>query len=263
MPKHTPVKITDRPDLYDWLYNDEVEDIPVYLKLSGNTETVLECGIGTGRIAIPLAKKGKEVFGIDNSEPMLELLAKKMKKQPESIQNRIHFFNQDMRDFNLGRKFSYIYVPFSTFNYLLSIKDQKDALNSINRHLNDDGILVLELLSFSYQPFGLVASKETEVRKTAKSLSNSNETVELTVRSEFNSSTQIIREWRYFSYYNNEGQLLRKEVVEWDNRFFFIGELECVLELTGFEIIKKYGDHSLKQELMHENQFAVIVAKKK
>jgi ubiquinone/menaquinone biosynthesis C-methylase UbiE len=39
---------------------------------------VLELGIGTGRIAVPLAAKGLRVFGIDASEKMVE----KMREKP-------------------------------------------------------------------------------------------------------------------------------------------------------------------------------------
>ena len=38
---------------------------------------VLELGIGTGRLALPLADRGLEVHGVDASAPMLERLAAK------------------------------------------------------------------------------------------------------------------------------------------------------------------------------------------
>ncbi len=257
------IKITDRPILYDWLYSDDTVDIPMYLKLAGNTTEILECGIGTGRIAIPLAKKGKIVYGIDNSEPMLQLLKEKIQEQHAPIKERIHYFNQDMRDFNLNRKFAYVYVPFSTFNYLLTLEDQRNCLNAIKNHLTEDGLLVLELLSFSYQPFGLVHTQDSKVIKRKNSLSAPDETIELSIRAQFDSITQIVREWRYFKYYDEQGNFLRTELVEWDNRFFFIGEVECLLESCGFEIIDKYGDHSLKRKLTHKSEFAVITAKQK
>ena len=70
-------------DVYDELYGDlagpELVDpmVDVLADLAGGGRA-LELGIGTGRIALPLAARGVEVHGIDASEAMVE----KMRRKP-------------------------------------------------------------------------------------------------------------------------------------------------------------------------------------
>jgi len=261
MAGNNAVKVTDRPELYDWEYGDFIEDIPMYQKMAGDSLEILECGIGTGRIAIPLARKGRLVYGIDNSRPMLDQLKQNLKKEEEAVRNRVYYFEEDMRNFELNRKFQFVYVPFSTFNYLLDVDSQLESLSSFRKHLQPEGTLVLELLSFSYQPFGLIQNKGMEQVKRARSTIDKNEIIEMTRRAEFDCVTQIVKEMRYFNYYDNDGKLLREEVVEWVNRFFFLGELECLLKLTGFKIVNIFGDFSLKKKIRHNSQFAIVKIK--
>ena len=59
-------------DLYDLAYGDYVEDIDFYENLARATDgPVLELGVGTGRVAIPLAQAGHDVVGVDQSASML------------------------------------------------------------------------------------------------------------------------------------------------------------------------------------------------
>lgn len=70
---------------------------------------VLELGIGTGRIALPLASRGLKVQGVDASEAMVARLRAKPggKDIPVTI--------ADFREFDLGEKFALIFVAFNTF----------------------------------------------------------------------------------------------------------------------------------------------------
>jgi SAM-dependent methyltransferase len=98
----------------------------------------LELGIGTGRVAIPLAAAGVEVHGIDASDAMVERL--RAKPGSEAIPVTIG----DFRDFSLDTAFSTIYVPFNTFFGLLSQDDQVTCFRTVARHLTPDGVFVME-----------------------------------------------------------------------------------------------------------------------
>ena len=69
-------------DVYDELHSnlsspDHVDPVvDVLAELAGDGRA-LELGVGTGRIALPLAARGIEVHGIDASETMLEKLRQK------------------------------------------------------------------------------------------------------------------------------------------------------------------------------------------
>jgi hypothetical protein len=250
--------VVDRPDLYDWLYQDYTEDIPMYVQLAASHDTILECGIGTGRIAIPLAQAGKTVYGIDNSTPMLRRLEQNLSSQPDALHQRIKFFCEDMRSFCLGQKFSLICVGFSSFNYLLTIEDQKASLRTLRKHLDTDGKLLLELLSFSlYKGWLNNEPKENLAKRHVDPVTR--EVVEMWRNTRFDATTQIVTENRTYKHFNKRHQLLEEETVLWKNRFFFLGEAELLLETEGFKITDIYGDFNLGH-YHHGSESMIIVA---
>ena len=64
-------------EVYDQLYSDYEVDAIDLLEELGRGGRVLELGIGTGRIALPLRERGIEVVGVDASETMIEKLRNK------------------------------------------------------------------------------------------------------------------------------------------------------------------------------------------
>lgn len=76
-------------DVYDaWYPADDATDAAVdtVVSLAGPGGSVLELGVGTGRIAVPLAERGLRVTGVDASVAMLDLLAG---KDPNGGINRV------------------------------------------------------------------------------------------------------------------------------------------------------------------------------
>jgi SAM-dependent methyltransferase len=74
----------------------------------------LEFAIGTGRIALPLARKGVQVEGIELSRPMVSRL--RAKKGGAEISVAIG----DMATTDVARRFSLVYLVFNTINNLTS-----------------------------------------------------------------------------------------------------------------------------------------------
>ncbi|MFQ6087254.1 MAG: class I SAM-dependent methyltransferase [Candidatus Bathyarchaeia archaeon] len=76
---------------------------------------MLECGCGTGRVTISLARIGVNIVGIDTSEKMLAIARKKLGREHPEVQQRIKFLKADMRNFQLEERFALSIIPFSTF----------------------------------------------------------------------------------------------------------------------------------------------------
>src|SRR5262245_43651108 len=96
-------------EIYDqWYLNAPPEAIATLKDLAG-TGPVLELGIGTGRLALPLANRGIEVHGIDASEAMVAMLASK----PGG--DRIPVTIGNFADVAVNCEYSLIYVVFNTF----------------------------------------------------------------------------------------------------------------------------------------------------
>ena len=109
-----------------------------FLKELAGDGPALELGIGTGRVALPLAAAGADVHGIDASEAMVERL--RSKPGGEDIQVTIGTF----ADFSLNTRFRLIYVVFNTFFGLLSQAEQVSSFRAIAGHLTRDGVFVMD-----------------------------------------------------------------------------------------------------------------------
>jgi SAM-dependent methyltransferase len=107
------------------------------LRLAG-TGPVLELGIGTGRIALPLAQHGLRVHGIDVSPAMVAQL--RQKPGGEHIPVTIGNF----ADMAVEGRFTLIFVVFNTFFGLLSQEDQVRCMQGVADHLTDNGVFALE-----------------------------------------------------------------------------------------------------------------------
>jgi SAM-dependent methyltransferase len=107
-----------------------------FLSDLAGTGPVLELGIGTGRVALPLARRGHEVHGIDASEAMVEKLRAKTGEIPVII--------GDFAELDVGGEFHLVYVVFNTFFALLSQEDQVRCFSNVARRLREGGVFVIE-----------------------------------------------------------------------------------------------------------------------
>lgn len=101
---------------------------------------VLELGVGTGRVAIPLAEDGHEVVGIDRSRAMLARAAEKAKKARVNLT----LLEADMRSFALERAFALVTIPFNTF-LMLTPDERWACLARCREHLSPTGRLAIDV----------------------------------------------------------------------------------------------------------------------
>jgi SAM-dependent methyltransferase len=98
----------------------------------------LEFGIGTGRIALPLAERGVRVSGIDNSEAMVARL--RAKPGAEEIDVTIGDFARTRVD----GEFALVYLVFNTIFNLVTQDDQVACFQNAAAHLSPGGCFVIE-----------------------------------------------------------------------------------------------------------------------
>jgi SAM-dependent methyltransferase len=115
----------------------EAAAIDVLAELAGDGP-VLELGIGTGRIALPLSNRGIEVHGLDASPEMVSRL--RAKPGGETIPVTIG----DFTDVGVEGEFPLIFIVFNTFFALLSQDEQVRCFRNVARHLSADGVFLIE-----------------------------------------------------------------------------------------------------------------------
>ena len=123
-------------DMFDPAKVDPVVEFLAGLASGG---PALELGIGTGRIAVPLAKRGIRVHGIDLSEAMVAQLRRK----PGA--DRIGVTIGDFATATVEERFSVAYLVFNTIMNLTSQDEQVACFRNVAAHLQPVGCFVIEV----------------------------------------------------------------------------------------------------------------------
>jgi SAM-dependent methyltransferase len=125
---------------YDSLFGDRDDlDLVCALlnELAGDGD-VIEFGVGTGRLAIPLAARGRRVYGVDNSPKMLSALAAKPGAE------RVVPVLGDFVDIKVEAKASLVFSAFSSI-YLVGTQDaQVNTVRNAAAHLPVGGKFLIE-----------------------------------------------------------------------------------------------------------------------
>lgn len=108
------------------------------LEAAAGDGAVLEMGVGTGRLAIPLAARGVVVDGIEASAAMIE----RLRAQPGCERVSVH--QVDLADFDLPRTDYAVAVCAVSTLFMLTHEAQRAALCTVTRHLRAGGRLFIE-----------------------------------------------------------------------------------------------------------------------
>ena len=134
-------------DVYDQWYTglDDVEVAAsvvaeLAVRSAGDTRTprVLELGVGTGRLALPIAARGVDVTGIDTSAAMLDRLRA---RDPDG---QVKVIPGDMVDDQPEGPFDVVLVAYNTLFNLESADRQAACFGAAVPRLAPDGVLVVE-----------------------------------------------------------------------------------------------------------------------
>ena len=127
-------------DVYDEWYDDisDVAATVVRVHELSSSGRVLELGVGTGRIAIPLVSAGIEVVGIDASTEMLDALRTK------DTALGVHAVLGDMADLPFAPTFSLVLVAFNTLFNLTGHDRIQTCFTEVARVLLPHGAFVVE-----------------------------------------------------------------------------------------------------------------------
>lgn len=152
--------------LYDLF--DHKENLDFFYERAAAAGEVIDVGAGTGRIAIPLARRGVEVYCVEPSPAMRRVLEKKLDREPQ-LRPKITLAASDAASFDPGRRFPAAFFS-GSFDHLLDDAERLAALRNVYRHLSADGWLVFDVFlgsmdDRSLSPAGVAQTPEGEVRR--------------------------------------------------------------------------------------------------
>lgn len=130
--------------LYTALHRGHPGDVDFYLDACEGACTVLELGVGYGRLAIPLAEAGHEVTGIDIDRELLAAARARRSEASPEVQRRLDLCEGDMTALDLGRCFDRVLIPYSGLHCLLDDEALRRCLSGVAKHLAPGGRLVLD-----------------------------------------------------------------------------------------------------------------------
>lgn len=132
------------PVLYALVHQGNPGDLALYLEECAGAARILELGCGYGRLSLPLAEAGSEVWGIDLHEGLLALAESRRSALDAKAAARVHLSHGDMRAIVLEGPFDFIIIPFSGLYCLESEGDVLRCLRSARALLAPDGILLFD-----------------------------------------------------------------------------------------------------------------------
>lgn len=134
---------------YDWENRQTVgrRDITFWQRLAAPiVGPILELGCGTGRVALPVARRGSTVIGIDRSASMLARANTRVRRA--RLGSRVKLIRGDIRYLPFPDKtFPLVMAPYGILQSLLDERLLVDTLKDVRRVLARDGTFGLELVA--------------------------------------------------------------------------------------------------------------------
>ena len=123
--------------IYDEWSADMTEDVPFYVELARETEgPLVELAVGSGRVAVPVAKEtGRRVLGIDSSPAMLAAARERAAAAGVDLDLR----EGDMRDLELEEPAALVYCPYRALLHLPTWQDRRRVFERVTAALRPGG----------------------------------------------------------------------------------------------------------------------------
>ena len=232
---------TDYAEYYD-LDHDTQIDIAFYLNYARRCGSpVLELACGTGRVLIPLAEAGFEMYGIDLSENMLAHCRRKVAER--GLDDRVHLALADMATYDLPRKdIALAYVPVRSFMHLHAQEDQLACLRCTYKHLRPGGVFIVDVYAPNFRLLAQEPEQPFALRRESVLPGGGR-----LVRSDRFVRNDLVAQVQHyeirFEEYDPGGALVRERTLPLTTRYTFRYELQLLLERVGFERIDVYRDY--------------------
>ncbi len=228
------------PLTYDSQYEDRIDlkqDVRFYNELAQEAGgRVLEVGCGTGRVLLAIRRTAIDIWGVDLSAPMLEIL--RSKAAVEGLKCRLH--QGDVRDFGLKRKFRLIILPFRVFQHMLTPEDQLKALENCRNHLLPGGRLALNM--FNADMDRIIQRKGQPLYEGSFRHPVTHRSVHLWASTVPDWTEQVIRNQMMYHEVDDNGQVQESHIIPLNMRWTHRWEFEHLAARAGFSVEALYGD---------------------
>jgi SAM-dependent methyltransferase len=206
-----------------------------WLEKSDEQPSILELGVGTGRLAVELAGSARRYCGVDWSPLMLKIADTKRRRLfKEAAEERLQLIEADILSFQTTEQYTHVLCPDGLLQHFALMEDHIALLRNIRSWLKDNGRIAIDL----WLPPG-ESRWETSHRKRI----TPNKWVVRKIEGETSLTRQLYRCVICYEVYV-EGTMESRYRVERDYALMTSKEMALLLALEGYEvtqIIENYG----------------------
>lgn len=195
----------------------------------------LEVACGTGRLLVPFLRDRIDVEGLDSSPEMLAIC--RHKAQEYGLTPVLH--QQLMQDLDLPRRYGTIYIPFCSFQILVTRDEAFEALRRFHAHLLPGGQVLISL----FVPWADFPRENQWRLRRSGTRPTDGALIHVYECTRSNRLEQLQSIWMRFEVYKS-GRLIDSEMRTHQLRWYHKHEFELMLETVGFEHITVLGDYS-------------------
>ena len=224
----------DDPDLFDALLPASGEQRSFYVALAQRQAgSVLELACGSGQLLVPVAGTGLACVGLDSSPQMLD----GARRRASAAGAHVDLIDGDMRDFDLGRRFSLVLVARNSLLHLSELEDFARLFQAVGRHLEPDGVLAFDIYNPSIPALARPTGERFDVMRVLATPYG-----ELTVEAtnDYDPASQVNRATWFISSATQRDAWTSQLHM----RSIFPQELLSLLAANGFRLIRRDGDYA-------------------
>ena len=224
------VDIYNNSELYDAIHSNYIRDekfISKYSKKIGGP--VLELASGTGRLSKLILEEGLDYTGIDLSKEFIKVSQSRFKNSGD-------FFLDDMRDFNLKKKFKFVFVGFNSFLHNLTNLDAAKTIECVSNHMLDNGVFLLSI--YLPDPSFLIRDQNILYPATDYFIYKSSQ-CRIMENNSYDEKSSINT---LFWYLEVDG-VLQKEKYSFKQKMYYPHEMDILFEKSSLNIIEKLGSY--------------------
>ena len=214
-------------------YQGEHPSTGFYTALAQQTGgPVLELGCGTGRVTLPIARRGIPITGLDLAPAMLAQARHKAAQEGLSI----NWVAGDARTFRLDEEFKLIFMTGHAFQAFLNTADQSALLQSVHAHLAEGGLWAFETRNPNWHDLTTDLNESEWLAYTDPQ----RRAVRVTEIREYDHGAQVLIYTLYRRWQTPDGPQLRTTRIAL--RYTFPQELNALLHHHGFRMVQQLGN---------------------
>jgi SAM-dependent methyltransferase len=240
----------------DYAARNYDHDIPFYVGMARDSGgPVLEMGCGTGRVLLPIARAGVEIYGIDISQGMLDHLVATLRLERPAVQQCVTLQRGDIQDVSVNRQFPLVTAPFRIAQHLITREHQCHWLKNVARHLTPEGLLAFDV----FQPDLRLLASSTERVELDRS-DNLGRSLRRYARTTADFDTQTIN--ITMRWVHRAGDVETEESAgSFQFHWYTRPELESLLADCGFELIHFYGSFTRTPFVPDISKDQIVIAR--